>query len=110
MAQHDIVLLKYCMKQASEDEDPREENKDEDSESDNDSTYSIEGHLGLSPSMVYEKTKRIRLSPMVCPFIECNRAFQETGNLKTHLRIHVSNSLLFLTPFSDGRETFYVPV
>lgn len=93
MQQYDIICLKYCNRSAKpENEDPYEEDKDEGSESESDSTYSIKGHLGLTLPMVYEKTKRVRLSPMICPFVECNRAFQETGNLKTHLRIHVSYS------------------
>jgi len=32
-------------------------------------------------------------SQFFCPFSDCVRGFSETGNLKTHMRIHVSNCL-----------------
>lgn len=41
----------------------------------------------------YSKVSKTRLNStiqIVCPFLECLRTFSETGNLKTHMRIHVS--------------------
>jgi hypothetical protein len=32
------------------------------------------------------KGKRV----FICPYEECKKAFTESGNLKTHIRIHVS--------------------
>ncbi len=29
---------------------------------------------------------------LTCPFFECLKEFAETGNLKTHLRTHVSDA------------------
>ena len=48
--------------------------------------------LGISIEESFEKTARTRGTkmPLFCPFSNCLREFQETGNLKTHLRIHVS--------------------
>ena len=32
---------------------------------------------------------------MICPFIECKKEFRHSGNLKTHMRSHVSSNALF---------------
>ena len=48
--------------------------------------------LGIEIGDSYDRMQRARgaKKPLYCPFAECLRSFQETGNLKTHLRIHVS--------------------
>ena len=67
---------------------------------------------GIKINESYVKAQRTRgtKKPLFCPFVDCLRDFQETGNLKTHLRIHVRifNFLIGLCdPFNriDGRET-----
>jgi hypothetical protein len=44
----------------------------------------------------------------MCPFINCQKLFEKSNNLKTHFRIHVkfylSNTLILL----DKRKTFHV--
>ena len=60
---------------------------------------------GIRINDSYQKTNRPRGQnvPLYCPFSTCMREFHETGNLKTHLRIHVSfynifnNSCIFQT-------------
>jgi hypothetical protein len=56
-----------------------------------DESYDVQEHLGIeSLQSTFYKSKKDRKMPMICPFLNCNRQFVETGNLKTHLRIHVS--------------------
>jgi hypothetical protein len=47
-----------------------------------------------------DKAKRARGEhrTLTCPFFECLKEFAETGNLKTHLRTHVS----FIIKLSRG--------
>ena len=47
---------------------------------------------GIKINDSYVKTQRPlgQRIPLYCPFANCMREFQETGNLKTHIRIHVS--------------------
>lgn len=55
--------------------------------------YAVQEHLGLeSLTDCFNKVKKGRVASMKCPHISCSRQFIETGNLKTHLRIHVSIS------------------
>jgi len=39
-----------------------------------------------------------------CPYKGCSKTFTESGNLKTHIRIHVN----FLHHFSDWRTAIYL--
>jgi len=64
--------------------------------------YDSQKHLSVQLDLCYHKVVRHRKDkglPINCPFIECKRSFIETGNLKTHMRIHVS--AFFLS------ETYY---
>ena len=45
--------------------------------------------IKISESYVKAQRQRGAKKPLFCPFFDCLRDFQETGNLKTHLRIHV---------------------
>jgi hypothetical protein len=38
--------------------------------------------------------------PMLCPFLECQKEFRHSGNLKTHMRSHVSK----MSAISDSQE------
>ena len=55
--------------------------------------YDYQKHLSVQLDLCYHKVVRHpkhKGLPINCPFIECKRSFIETGNLKTHMRIHVS--------------------
>ena len=60
-------------------------------ESNSQLNYSIKEHLGIDNLQktycVEKKSKKVQ---MICPYLNCERTFTETGNLKTHFRIHVS--------------------
>jgi len=80
-------------------EPPKEEKKLDETSDDGEviqinNDYDPVKHLGLSLDLCYHRVvrpKKEKGSAINCPFITCGRAFVETGNLKTHMRIHVSN-------------------
>jgi uncharacterized Zn-finger protein len=43
-----------------------------------------------------------------CPYIYCKKAFSEKGNLRTHLRIHVSMLIKYI--FRLGKNLTNVPL
>lgn len=54
------------------------------------STFAQSIHIKLNDSYVKTHRPRGGIVPLYCPFSNCMREFHETGNLKTHIRIHVS--------------------
>ena len=65
---------------------------------------------GIRINDSYVKTHRPRGQhmPLYCPFSTCMREFQETGNLKTHIRIHVMRNILrqLINSFQTGERPF----
>ena len=39
----------------------------------------------------YQNSKHAKPKTLLCPFHGCTKTFRETGNLKTHIRTHVSH-------------------
>lgn len=104
-----VVSLRFCnfSDLNQESDKAKEESKDpaespEVSETSQESYCALE-HLGLPLRAVFMRTKSLRAAPMKCPYTLCERSFNETGNLKTHLRIHVSPTDPHSTP-SDRLE------
>lgn len=66
--------------------------KSDDYDAQSEAGYSLQDHLQIKNI----KTTFTRVSEpgskpkILCPFIACGKTFSESGNLKTHFRIHVS--------------------
>ena len=59
-------------------------------------SFVMQHGIKLNDSFVKTHRPRGLNMPLYCPFSTCMREFHETGNLKTHIRIHVSTSRLTL--------------
>lgn len=44
----------------------------------------------LSNCSIGDRIAYLNQIPMYCPFLECRKDFKHSGNLKTHMRSHVS--------------------